>query len=356
MVLQRLERLRVALAKADLDAVLVTSVENIRYLSGFTSSDGVLLITEKESLLFTDFRYVIQAKEQAPHFALCETTYETMDAEIEAALARNDCKRCGFEQTNVTVAAFESYRKMPVEFVPYAAELTELRLIKTADEIESLRKAQQIADAAYAKLLTRVHSGMTERQVVAELNYLCSNLGSEGPSFDPIVGSGPNGAMCHAVPCDRKLQNGDLVVVDFGCIYNGYHSDMTRTFGVGSVDDELRRIYDIVLKAQLLALDAVKAGITGMELDAAARDYIETCGYGEAFGHGLGHGFGLEIHEAPRASKKSDQVLLPGMTVTIEPGIYLEGKGGVRIEDCCVVTEDGKINLVSSPKELVLIS
>lgn len=356
MILQRLDRLRASFTEAGLDAVLVTSVENIRYLSGFTSADGILLVTQTENLLFTDFRYVIQAKEQAPDFTLCETTYETMDREIEAALVRNACKRCGFEQTNVTVAAYENYRAMPVEFVPFAEQLTALRLIKTADEIASLQKAQQMADQAYAQLLTRIHSGMTERQVVAELNYLCSMLGSEGPSFDPIVGSGPNGAMCHAVPCDRKLQNGDLVVVDFGCIYNGYHSDMTRTFGVGTVDDELRSIYDIVLEAQLRTLDAVKTGITGKELDAVARDYITAKGYGDCFGHGLGHGFGLEIHEAPRAARTSNQVFAPGMTITVEPGIYLEGKGGVRIEDCCVVTEEGKINLVSSPKELVLIS
>ena len=356
MILQRLDRLRAALTKAGLDAVLITSVENIRYISGFTSADGVLLVTKQENLLFTDFRYFIQAREQAPDFTLCEVTYASMNGEIEAALVRNECKSCGFEQSNVTVAAFDEYKKMPVEFVPFASELTELRLIKTADEIESLQRAQKIADEAYAKLLTRVHSGMTERQVVAELNYLCSMLGSEGPSFDPIVGSGPNGAMCHAVPCDRKLQNGDLVVVDFGCIYNGYHSDMTRTFGVGNVNDELRCIYDIVLEAQLRALDAVKSGITGKELDAVARDYITEKGYGDCFGHGLGHGFGLEIHEAPRASVAGTQLLQAGMTVTIEPGIYLEGKGGVRIEDCVVITEEGKINLVASPKELVLIS
>lgn len=356
MSLSRIERLRTAFTEAELDAVLITSVENIRYISGFTSSDGAVLVTREECLLFTDFRYVIQAKEQAPDFTLCEITAANMVSEIESALLQGNCKRCGFEQTNVTVAAFERYRAMPVEFVPFADELTGLRLIKTADEIESLRRAQQIADEAYAKLLTRIHSGMTERQVVAELNYLCSSLGSEGPSFDPIVGSGPNGAMCHAVPCERKLQDGDLVVVDFGCIFQGYHSDMTRTFGVGSVDDELRRIYDIVLEAQLRTLDALKAGITGKELDAVARDYITEQGYGDCFGHSLGHGFGLEIHEAPGASRTSTHILQAGMTVTVEPGIYLEGKGGVRIEDCCVVTEGGKINLVSSPKELVLIS
>ena len=269
---------------------------------------------------------------------------------------QSGAKRCGFEQTHMNVADYEEYREMPVALVPFASEITSLRLIKTAEEIENLRTAQQMADKAYAALLERVHPGMTEREVVAELNYLCEKAGSEGPSFDPIVGSGPNGAMCHAVPGERRLQKGDLVVVDFGCMYNGYHSDMTRTFGVEEADDISRRVYDIVLEAQLRTLDALKAGMTGGELDAVARDYIASQGYGDCFGHGLGHGFGLEIHEAPRAGKNSADVLLAGTTITVEPGIYIEGKCGVRIEDCCIVTEDGKINLVSSPKELQMIS
>lgn len=353
---RRVERLRAAAAEAGLDAVLLTSGVNIRYVSGFTSSDAVTLVTERECILFTDFRYTIQAKEQSPDFALCEIRPETLRDRIQEALARNRCRRCGFEQRHMTVAEFQEYRAMPVEFVPFSDEIARLRRIKTPEEIESLRKAQSIADAAYEKLLQTIHSGMTERQVVAELNYISGILGSEGPSFDPIVGSGPNGAMCHAVPGERRLQRGDLVVVDFGCTIDGYHSDMTRTFGVIEVDDAARRVYDIVLEAQQRALAAVKAGIGGREVDAVARDYIASQGYGEHFGHGLGHGFGLEIHEAPRAAMTSHDILEPGMTITIEPGIYLEGNYGVRIEDCCVVTKNGKINLVGSPKELLMIS
>lgn len=356
MYLDRVQRLNEKLEAAGLGAALVTGKENIRYLSGFTSDEAVVLVTGKERLLFTDFRYFIQAREQSPDFTLVEITFQNLHAKIEEALARNNVKKCAFEENKVSVAEFGAYEKMPVVFVPFAKEITALRLIKSAEEIAFLQKAQTMADAAYAELLNRVHSGMTELEVVAELNYVCAKQGSEGPSFDPIVGSGPNGAMCHAVPSSRRLQKGDLVVVDFGCMYNGYHSDMTRTFGVGSVSDELRKIYDITLEAQTRALDALKAGITGRELDAVARDYISAMGYGDCFGHGLGHGFGLEIHEAPRASTAGADVLLPGMTVTVEPGIYLEGKGGVRIEDCCVVTEEGKINLVCSPKELQLIS
>lgn len=356
MSINRVENLIRKFEAAGMDAALVTGMENMRYLSGFTSVDAVVLVTKAERLLFTDFRYFIQAREQAPDFTLVETTYENINAKIEEALIRNGVKKCGFEENKVTVSEFEIYSKMPVTFVPYASEITALRIIKSAEEIASLQRAQSMADAAYAELLTRIHEGMTELEVVAELNYACARQGSEGPSFDPIVGSGPNGAMCHAVPSNRRLQKGDLVVVDFGCIYNGYHSDMTRTFGVRTVSDELRKIYDITLEAQLKALDALKAGITGRELDAVARDHISAAGYGENFGHSLGHGFGLEIHEAPRASRLGVEKLEAGMTITVEPGIYLEGKGGVRIEDCCVVTEEGKINLVCSPKELQLIS
>lgn len=229
-------------------------------------------------------------------------------------------------------------------------------MIKSPDEIESLRRAQQLADRSFSELLGRVHAGMTEREVVAELNYIGARLGSEGPSFDPIAGSGPNGAMCHAVPSERRLQAGDLVVLDFGCVVDGYHSDMTRTFAVGHASDECRRIYDIVREAHERALDALRAGVTGRALDAVARDYIAAQGYGACFGHSLGHGFGLEIHEEPRASTRSETVFEPGMTITIEPGIYVEGLCGVRIEDCCVVTEDGYIDLVSSPKELLIVS
>lgn len=352
----RVEKLNALLSENGLDGALITSVENIRYISGFTSSDAVLLVTKDERLLFTDFRYYIQAREQAPDFTLVEITYDNLNSKIEEALVRSGVKRCAFEEEKVSVAEFEGYKKMPAEFVPFGSDITALRLIKDAEEIECLKVAQRMADAAYKEFLTRVHPGMTELECVAELNYACAKQGSEGPSFDPIVGSGPNGAMCHAVPGERRLQAGDLVVVDFGCIYHGYHSDMTRTFGVVDVSDEMKKIYAITLDAQLKALEALKEGITGKELDAIARDHIASFGYGKDFGHSLGHGFGLEIHEAPRASTGSKDTLLEGMTITVEPGIYLEGKGGVRIEDCCVVTKEGKINLVCSPKELQLIS
>lgn len=342
--------------QSGLDAALLTAGVSMRYYSGFTSEDGTVLLTQKGAYLVTDFRYTIQAAEQTRgRVQVFEETFAGQLERVRALLEQDGCKRCGYEQNGITVGAFRRYEAFHAEWTPFGDEIALERLHKSAGEIASLKEAQRIADESYLEWLGRVGAGMTEREAAAELNYVCSRRGSEGPSFDPIVAGGPNGAMCHAVPGDRKLQKGDLVVVDFGCVRDGYHSDMTRTFGIGAVDDESRRIYDIVLGAQLRALDALRGGVSGKALDAVARDYIASFGYGEAFGHGLGHGFGLEIHEAPRAAATSLDTLQAGMTITIEPGIYVEGKCGVRIEDCCVVTEEGHVNLVSSAKDLLLI-
>lgn len=352
----RIQRLRSELAKSGLDGMLLTSLVNMRYLSGFTSVDATVLITAGSAILFTDFRYTIQAREQTRGlYDVREFARGKLYEDIEKALAENTVRRCGFEQEDMTVARFERFRQMPVTFVPFGTETSKLRMVKSADEIDSMAKAQAIADAAYTQFLDTVRPGMTEREAAAELLYICGKLGSEGPSFDPIIGSGPNGAMCHAVPGERKLQSGDLVVTDFGCKVDGYCSDMTRTFGIGKLDPELVKIYGIVLEAQLRTLDALKPGITGKQLDATARDFIASKGYGDCFGHGLGHGFGLNIHESPTGNAASDEVLRPGMTMTVEPGIYIEGLGGVRIEDCCVVTENGHQDFVISPKGLTIL-
>ena len=352
---QRLNQLRKLMEQAKMDGVLVTGLTAIRYYSGFTSDEAALVITEKTAALITDFRYTIQAREQSPDFQVVEWGKVSLLAQADKLFAADGCKRVGFENESMTVATFEKLKSFSYEWVPFSEKLSKPRLIKTAEEIACLQRAQNMADEGFKTLLTRIGSGMTEKEVAAELDYIHAKIGSECPSFDTIVGSGPNGAMCHAVPGERRLQKGDLVVLDFGCVYNGYHSDMTRTFAVGEVDDFSKRIYDIVRTAQQKALDALKAGITGKELDAIARDYIASKGYGECFGHSLGHGFGLLIHESPFASTKSQWTLEPGMTITVEPGIYIEGKLGVRIEDCCVVTEEGYIDLVGSTKELLSV-
>ena len=353
----RILRLRNAMREHGLNAVILKSVTAIRYFSGFTSEDASVVVTEDRSVLLTDFRYTIQAKAQSGDCCeIMEVAGAAHNEAIKKILADGNVRKMGFEEDYVSFAAYQVYESFGAELVPFAKQLHHLRIVKSQEEIDSLQKAQAIADAAFEELLKTIHPGMTERRVAAELEYICAKLGSEGPSFDTIVGSGPNGAMCHAVPGDRKLQEGDLVVLDYGCLYNGYHSDMTRTFAVGKVDPFAEEIYNIVREAQQRALDALKPGITGKELDAIARDYIKEKGYGECFGHSLGHGFGLLIHEAPSASVLGETVFEEGMTITVEPGIYIEDKFGVRIEDCCVVTKDGKLDLVRSTKELMHIN
>ena len=353
---QRLLRLREVMDEFALDAVVLNSITAIRYFSAFTSDESYVIITGKRAVLITDFRYTIQAKEQSgADFEIIESSGADQLRQVESILKDGKCSTLGFEEDCVTCSRYQDYTGIGVRLVPFADKLHSIRIIKTADEIRSLQKAQDLADQAFTALLKVIHSGMTERQVAAELDYIGAKLGSEGPSFDTIVGSGPNGAMCHAVPGERRLSKGDLVVLDYGCIYNGYHSDMTRTFAVGEVDDFSKKIYGIVLDAQLKALDSLKPGITGKELDSISRGFITEHGYGNCFGHSLGHGFGLLIHEAPRAAQSCDTVFREGMTITVEPGIYIEGRLGVRIEDCCVVTEGGKLNFCHSTKKLQYI-
>ena len=346
-----------SLESKGIDAVMITSAVNRRYYSGFTGSNGVVVLSRNGRVLFTDFRYTIQAKEQCAPYGceVREVARAIGRSDVEALLREFGAKRVAFEDEAMTVAEFEAYRGMPFELIPASAEINGGRLVKNAYEISEMQRAQAIADAAFSDLLKVVKVGMTEKQVRNELDYYLRRHGADENSFDTIVGSGPNGALCHAYPGERKLSSGDLVVVDFGARVNGYCSDMTRTFAMGEPCDELRRIYDIVLRAQLHCLDVLKPNMRAADLDKAARDIITEAGYGDNFGHSLGHGFGLEIHEHPYASTRSEDILVPGSTITVEPGIYIEGLGGVRIEDCCVLTEDGYINLCTTPKQLIIL-
>ncbi len=353
--MNRITKLRESFVRNAVDGVLITSYENMLYYSGFKCAEAYLLITGKDAYVFTDFRYTIQARDEAKDCRIIEISNDTLIAKIKETLKADGVRACGFEEEKLTVSQFRQFDALSVQLKPMSRDISSFRTVKDAGEIENLRVAQSMADKAFELFLGRVKPGMTEVEAAAELDYLCRLQGSEGPSFDTIIGSGPNGAMCHAIPGKRKLADGDLVVVDFGCMYNGYHSDMTRTFGIGKVSDKCRKIYDIVLEAQLKALESLKSGISGREFDRIARDCIASYGYGDAFGHSLGHGFGLEIHEKPRASKLSEDILLAGMTITDEPGIYLEGEFGVRIEDDLVVTEDGCINLANTTKKLMII-
>lgn len=354
-MIERCEKLMEVLSAQGIDSALITSRTNIRYFSGFTSDESVLVIARGKRALLTDFRYTIQAKEQSPDFEIIEVSRAIATSEIASVLTSIGAKRCAFEDGYLTVRAFNNYKGLPVELVPMTPAIDRCRLVKNEYEIERLKKAQSIADAAFAELITVIREGMTEKEVANELDHLLRKHGAEENSFDTIVGSGPNGALCHATPGPRKLAKGDLVVIDFGCKYEGYCSDMTRTVAIGEPCGELKKIYDIVLKAQLTALDALRPNMSARELDGVARGVIAEAGYGECFGHSLGHGFGLDIHEAPYAGQRSEDTLVPGSTVTVEPGIYVEGLGGVRIEDDCVLTEDGFINLASTTKELIII-
>ena len=356
MLIERCNKLMAELEKHGVDGAIITHGTNIRYFSNFTSDESVLVISNDRRVLLTDFRYTIQAKElSGSAFEIIETSRAIATEEIGTVMKEMGIKKCAFEDGYLTVRAFNNYKDLPVELVPMTPVIDRVRLVKDGYEVECLQKAQNIADEAFAELITKIRAGMTEKEVANLLDHLLRVHGADENSFDTIVGSGPNGALCHATPGRRKLQEGDLVVIDFGCKFGGYCSDMTRTIAIGEPCDELKKIYGIVLRAQLAALEALKPGMSAKELDGVARGLIADEGYGPAFGHSLGHGFGLDIHEAPYASVRSEDTLIPGTTITVEPGIYIEGLGGVRIEDDCVLTEDGFINLAHTTKDMIII-
>lgn len=350
-----LEQIRQKLQENNCDVFITNNRVNRRYLTKFTGSAGLVWISATDNILITDFRYTEQAQQQSPDWQIIQqepTLIETMQRLVD----QHQVKRIAYESDHVTVDQLTQWQeKLPVEFVPTKNWVLQLRMIKTEDEIAKIAKAASIADQALAELLPRIKPGMKEKELAFELEFTMRRLGAEGVSFDPIVGSGPQGALPHAVPGDREFQYGDFIVLDFGCVYEGYCSDMTRTLLMGQPTEKHLEIYNLVLEAQLKALAAVKPGVTGKQVDQIARDIIAGAGYGECFGHGLGHGVGLEIHEDPRLSQFGEDILVPGMIVTVEPGVYLPGWGGVRIEDLVVVTENGCRILTATPKDLYII-
>ena len=348
---ERLTRLREAIASKDMDALLVSQPENRRYLSGFTGSAGVLIISQERALLATDFRYYEQVKAQAPDFELVQVT-DSIHRALAGVVADSGFKRLGFESHDLTVEVCEQWKgAMPsIDWASTSGMVEKLRLSKDAGELRVIEGAVRIADEAMAHIMEWIRPGMTEREVAWELEVHMRTHDAEKLSFTTIVGSGPNGAMSHAVTSERRIQIGDPIVIDMGAVYEGYCSDLTRSFCVGQIDDSYRQVWDTVFEAQLAAEGAVKAGMTGIEADAVARSIIYGAGYEGKFGHGLGHGVGLAIHEAPRASRTSKDTLEAGMVVTVEPGIYIPGWGGVRIEDMVVVTEGGCRVLTQVPK------
>jgi Xaa-Pro aminopeptidase len=347
----RADRLSVLLEERELDSLLVTDLVNVRYLTGFTGSNGACIVSAEERLFFTDFRYVQQAAEQVPDFERVE-----LGRDIMGELAKRLRGRAGFDDEDLSVASHAKLaEKAPdgVEPVPAGGLVERLRAVKDESEIAAMSSAAELATAAYESLRERGLAGRTEREVAVGLVRFMEDSGADGASFPPIVASGAHGALPHAVPRDVEIPRDTLVVVDLGAQVDGYCSDCTRTLATGSVADDALEIYELVRRAQLESLAAVTAGADCRAVDAVAREAIDAAGHEKHFGHGLGHGVGLEVHEAPRLGKTAEGSLEAGNAVTVEPGVYLPGNVGVRIEDLVIVTGGEPRILTGFPKELV---
>ena len=344
------------LKRLQADAIFVTDPINMRYISGFSGGEGLVYISEKRRAVITDSRYT-EAAAMESSFEIIEESPSRRRLDILAELTLADnAGTAGFEDRSLTCSQFAKYKNGLANiknWIPLEDKLDDLRIIKSEEEIGFMQKASDIADKAFEKLCVLIKPGMTELEGAAELEYQMKLAGAQDVSFPTIFAAGKHSSMPHAVPTGYKIQTGDLITVDFGCKYNGYCSDTTRTVIVGKPSQKQKEIYDIVLKAHLEALSAVKPGITGEEADAAARNVIKAAGYGEYFGHATGHGVGLYIHEEPRFAPNVKTVYEVGMTGTVEPGIYLPGKFGVRIEDMIVLTENGCRSFTKLPKRLI---
>jgi Xaa-Pro aminopeptidase len=354
---QRINKLTTILNEHQIDAAIISEKNNIRYYSGFTSEDAILLIHKSACYLITDFRYIEQAQLQSPEFNIVDAPGPKTGPFIRKACMELGAKRICFDGDTISYSTYISFKEalLPLELIPDKGIPSGLRLLKTEEEINHIRNAAALADKGFQHILNYIRPGVSEKEIALELELFLRNNGSEGLAFPIIAASGKNGALPHAEPTNKKLNKGEFITFDFGCKISGYCSDMTRTVSLGEPENEMRKIYEITLEAQKLALKIIKPGLTGIEVDKQAREYIAEKGYGEYFGHGLGHGVGLNVHEAPKLSTSGENVLQPGMVVSVEPGIYLPGKGGVRIEDLVVITENGYYNLVSSRKDLIIL-
>jgi len=341
----RLRRLR-----GSLDVpLLVSNPVNIRYLTGFESSNAALLVGLDDVRLFADFRYANAAR------AVADVDFVETGRDLYRDLARLLDGRIGFEPDHLTVARHGQLAEGRLDLVPTGGLVERLRALKDEQELEAIRRAATITSEAFARLSEERFVGRSERELARLLERTWIDLGADGPAFTVIVAAGRNGANPHARPGDRPIEPGTLVVVDFGARLDGYQSDCTRTFATGPLPDDLHGVYDLCLQAQQRALSAVRAGAACADVDGVARDVISAAGYGERFGHGLGHGLGLEVHEAPYLRQESTETLAAGNVVTVEPGIYLGGRAGVRIEDLAIVTDDGPEVLTTFTKELVVV-
>ncbi len=354
----RLQKLREKLDERRVDAALISNAVNRRYLSGFTGSAGWLLITRDEAVLATDFRYFTQSAEEAPDFRLHKAT-GTFERWMTELLRPLGSRKVAFEAADVSYQTYRTLRKCAAslpegerpQLTPVKDLVESLRAIKAPDEVEAITRAVALGDEAFEDVAARVEPGWTEKQVAWEIEKYIRERGGDGVSFSTIVAGGPWGAIVHAHPRDERLEAGQGIVIDMGVRLDGYVSDLTRTIVLGRPDDQFKRVYDIVLTAQLTAEELITVGMTGKEAHELAHRVIREAGHGDEFGHGLGHGVGMEVHEAPRLNSTSEDVLQDGMVVTVEPGIYIPGWGGVRIEDMAVL-ESGKLRILSRAPKL----
>lgn len=342
----RIEKLRKAMLKKKLDSILVTDLKNVFYYSGYTGTSAYLIITFDNLYLITDFRYVTQCIEQCPLFEIIDFKETDVNKLCEKFCAT------GFENLSISYNSYISFSKMFKNLIAIDNMILNFRAVKSADEIKSIKKAVEIADKAFSHILKFAKCGTTEIEIANEIDFFMKRNGASGGSFDTICASGERGALPHAFPTTKKLEYGDLVVLDFGCVYEGYCSDITRTFAVGDIDKEKKKVYDTVLLAQKTALENVKKGVKGLDVHNIAQNIIDK-DYKGMFGHALGHSVGLDIHESPNLSPKNDKPLTCGNVVTVEPGIYIPDFCGVRIEDIVYISKNGAKVLTKSEKELL---
>lgn len=351
--MSRVKAVQAKLKDNGVDALLITSPYNLRYVSNFTGSTGLSVITQDKAYFVTDFRYTEQAKEQAEGFEIIKNTGSIYE-EVKTIVEKDSLSTLGFEKDFVTFATYDLLKSLlSSDLEPVSGLIESLREVKEEAEIETIKEAIKITEYAFKEILNFIKPGVSEIEVANRLDFLMREKGATSVSFDTIVASGKRSAMPHGVASEKLIEQGDMITIDFGCYYKGYVSDMTRTFSLGNPGEELKKIHQIVLDANLKVTEQAKVGVTGKELDAVARDYITEQGYGEAFGHSTGHGIGLEVHEGPGIHFRNENKLVEGNVITNEPGIYIPGLGGVRIEDDLLITKDGNVNLMSVTKELI---
>lgn len=353
--MSRIEKIRELLKKQNINAFYITHIPNIRYVSGFSGSSAFVIITPGKNYFITDFRYQSQSAEEVKDFRISINS-SSADA-VRKIIAEEGLHRVAFESSHLTCMQLDKLKaeNPGVEFIPVAEELEKMNMIKTEEELGRIKKAAEITDRVFNKILEIIKPGMIEKDVSAEISYWHKKFGAEMDSFDAIVASGWRGSLPHGRASDKIIESGEMVTLDFGCIYDGFCSDLTRTISIGEPSDEMKKIYSVVHEAQQKAIDFAKAGVTTKELDNSAREFIYSQGYEGKFGHGLGHGLGIEVHEMPGISQKMDMKLPENVVVTIEPGIYVEGLGGVRIEDDVIIRSGGCEVINSSPKELIIL-